>query len=313
MSDKPAYEELEKRINVLEKEAAKRKHVEEELREKEERLSQALDVSGAGFWDWNIKTGEFYFCPRFFKMLKYEQGEQPEKLEDSLKSLHHPDEVDDMINALNAHLKGETSAFIHEHRVLTQTGEWIWIFTQAKVVSWDEDNKPERMIGTAVNITKRNLAEQALQAREMELENQTHNLEEANTALKVLLKHRDEDKKEFENKIISNMKEGIYPYIEKIKNSQLNHRQMAYIDIVKSNLDDIISPFFSQLSSKYSDLTPTEIRVAGLVKEGKTTKEIADLLSLSIGTIEFHRNNLRKKLGLRNTKTNLRTYLMSIK
>ena len=169
------------------------------------------------------------------------------------------------------------------------------------------------MSGTHLDITKRKLAEQALQAREMELENQTHDLEEANTALRVLLKHRDEDKKELEDRIVSNVKEGIYPYIQKIKNSKLDDRQMAYLDMVKSLLDDIIAPFFSQLSSKYSNLTPTEIQVAGLVKEGKTTKEIAELLNLSAGTIEFHRNNLRSKLGLRNKKTNLRTYLMSIK
>ncbi len=169
------------------------------------------------------------------------------------------------------------------------------------------------MSGTHLNITERKLAEQALQTREIELENQAHNLEEANTALKVLLKQRDEDKKEFEDKIISNVKEGIYPFIEKIKSSSLNDRQMAYMDIIKSLLDDIIAPFFSQLSSKYTNLTPTEIQVAGLVKEGKTTKEIAELLYLSAGTVEFHRNNLRKKLGLRNKKTNLRSYLMSIK
>ena len=152
-----------------------------------------------------------------------------------------------------------------------------------------------------------------LEKRIKELENQAHNLEEANTALKVILKQRDEDKKEFEDKIVSSVKEGIYPFVEKLKKSVLDNRQMNYIEIIMSLLDEIITPFFSQLSSRYTNLTPTEIQVAGLVKGGKTTKEIAELLMLSTGTIEFHRNNVRKKLGLRNKKTNLRTYLMSIK
>ncbi|MBW2143581.1 MAG: response regulator [Deltaproteobacteria bacterium] len=159
---------------------------------------------------------------------------------------------------------------------------------------------------------ERRLAEQALKKREAELEEQTHNLEEANAALRVLLKHRDQDKKEFEEKILSNVKEMVFPYVEKLKTSQLDPRQTVYLDIVKSHLDDIIAPFLHQLSSKYSDLTPSEIKVAGFVKDGKTTKEIADFLNLSTGAVNFHRNNLRKKLGLRNKKTNLRTHLLSL-
>ncbi|MBW2157800.1 MAG: helix-turn-helix transcriptional regulator [Deltaproteobacteria bacterium] len=129
--------------------------------------------------------------------------------------------------------------------------------------------------------------------------------------MKVLLKHRDEDKKEFEEKVIANVKKLVLPYFEKLYKSRLNDRQMVYLNIIKSNLEDIITPFIHQLSSKYSDLTPSEIQIAGLIKDGKTTKEIAELLNSSTGTIDFHRNNLRKKLDLRNTKTNLRSFLLS--
>jgi len=154
-------------------------------------------------------------------------------------------------------------------------------------------------------ISKRKRAEEAL-------EEQTYNLEEANAALRVLLRHRDQDKKEFGEKVVFNVKELVFPYVEKLKTNQLNDRQMVYLDIIKSNLDDIISPFLHQLSSKYSDLTPVEIKVANFVKDGKTTKEIAELLNSSIGTVNFHRNNLRKKLGLKNKKTNLQAHLLSL-
>ena len=108
------------------------------------------------------------------------------------------------------------------------------------------------------------------------------------------------------------MKKLVFPYLEKLYNSRLNDRQKVYLNITKSNLEDIVAPFLRQLSLSFSDLTPSEIQVAGLVKDGKTTKEIADLLSSSTGAVNFHRNNIRKKLGLRNTKTNLRSFLLPL-
>jgi PAS domain S-box-containing protein len=153
--------------------------------------------------------------------------------------------------------------------------------------------------------------ELALKERRKELENKTHELEEVNAALKVLLKQRDEDKKELEEKVVANVKTLVFPYVEKLNKSLLNDQQAVYLDIVKSNLEDVLAPFLNQLSSKYFDLTPKEIQIAGLVKDGKTTKEISEFLNSTTGAVDFHRNNLRKKLGLRNTKTNLRSFLLS--
>jgi len=308
----PAHEKLKKKIEELEKELAKLKKLDEQLRESKERMELALEGADMGMWDWDIRTGGVITNDRLPEMLGYTVGQIKPHLSVWKKLIHEKD-VQRAEKAMNAHLEGVTPAYELEYRMRSKSDDWIWVLDRGKVMRRDVDGKPLRMSGTHLDITERKRAEQALQARERELENQAHNLEEANTALKVLLKQRDEDKKEFEDKIVSSVKEGIYPFIEKIENSSLNERQAAYIEIIKSLIDDIITPFFSQLSSRYTDLTPTEIQVAGLVKEGRRTKEIAELLNLSPGTVEFHRNNLRKKLGLRNKKTNLRSYLMSIK
>ena len=161
-------------------------------------------------------------------------------------------------------------------------------------------------------INERRQSEKALKKNEKDLENKTHELEEINTALTVLLKRREQDKKELEEKVLSNVNELIFPYIKKLKKSRLKGNQTTYLRIIESNLHNIIAPFLQRLSSKYSDLTPSEIQVAKLVKEGRTTKEIAELLNSSIRAIEFHRSNLRKKLGLANKKANLRSHLLSL-
>ena len=155
-------------------------------------------------------------------------------------------------------------------------------------------------------------AEEMLREKEKELELKTRNLKEVNTALKVLLKRRDEDKTELEQNVLSNLRKLIFPYLEKLKKSGLNTRQNAYIRILQSNLNNIISPFSRRLSSKYLNLTPTEIQVANLVRHGRNTKKIAEILNVSTRTIEFHRGNIRKKFGIKNKNENLRSHLLSI-
>ena len=103
------------------------------------------------------------------------------------------------------------------------------------------------------------------------------------------------------------------PYIERLKNGRLEGNDLVSLNVIESNLKDIASPFASKLSSEYLSLTPRELQVANLVREGKTTKEIAGLMGASPATIEVHRYHIREKLGLSRKKTNLRTYLSSLK
>jgi PAS domain S-box-containing protein len=162
------------------------------------------------------------------------------------------------------------------------------------------------------DITQRKLSERALKEREKELEIRRRSVEEANIALKILLKRIEQDKTELEEKVFSNVKELIMPILAQIRASVLSDRQKAYLDVLESNLKDIISPFSHRFSSKYLGLTPVELQVANLVKQGKATKEIAHLSNLSHNTIEHHRKSIRKKLGINNKRENLRAYLISI-
>jgi DNA-binding CsgD family transcriptional regulator len=169
-----------------------------------------------------------------------------------------------------------------------------------------------RVVVSHEEVTRLKLAEEALKESKAALEEQKQNLEEANIALKVLLRQRETDKLELEQKVLANIKELVFPYIEKLKRAPLRQKDKTSVEIIESHLNNIISPLLQRLVNINIILTPQELQVATLVKDGKSSKEIAEILGLSDTTVHFHRKNLRRKFGLNNIHTNLRSFLMSI-
>lgn len=178
------------------------------------------------------------------------------------------------------------------------------------------DGSPTGVWGLARDITERKIAEFNLLKMHADLEekvkDRTQGLEEANIAMKVLLKKRDEDRKDLEDQMMVNIREMILPYVERLKNTPLKENQKIYLEIIERNLMDIASPFMRGLSQTFHKLTPAEIQIISLIKQDKNSKEISDFLHISPRTVEFHRDNIRKKLGINKQKINLRSYLLSI-
>jgi PAS domain S-box-containing protein len=162
-------------------------------------------------------------------------------------------------------------------------------------------------------VLNRMAAEKALRNKTLELKDKATSLEELNVALKVLLKQRESDKEALERKVLLNIDQLIVPYLEKIKSRKGDAKVKAYVDVLASNLKEIVSPFASNLSSRFLRLSHTELEVANLVRQGNSTKTIAGMMHLAESTIDFHRNNIRAKLGIKNKKINLKTFLSSIK
>jgi PAS domain S-box-containing protein len=160
-------------------------------------------------------------------------------------------------------------------------------------------------------IAQRKAAEHKLEARTREVEQKSLRLAETITALKVLLKQRESDKSELEEKVFLNIQELIRPYLEKLKKGRLKENQKAYVDIIDSNLSEVTSPLARKLAVRFLKLTSTEIHIANLIERGKTTKEIAEILHVAASTIDFHRHNIRRKLGLSQRNLNLKTYLIT--
>ena len=141
---------------------------------------------------------------------------------------------------------------------------------------------------------------------------QSRELEETNTALHVMLRHREEDLQKTEQKIVANLQKLVLPYIGELKQLRLSPGQSNCVEIIDANLQQVISPFLQNLTARYSTFTPREILVSNLIVEGKTSKEIADIINSAPRSVDFHRNNIRKKAGLTGKKTSLRSFLLTL-
>ena len=190
-------------------------------------------------------------------------------------------------------------------------GEWRWIHAISTGVP-DEEGRGKYVNGILIDITDRVLALEALEAGERELEERAAELEKVNAALRVLLERRGDEKKGLEESVIDNVRMLIRPYIERLKAGSLSREQESYVRIIETNLDYLVSPFADRLLSEFARLTPSEVRVAGLIRDGKTSKEIADIMNLSVSAVSFHRGNIRSKLGLTSRKESLRSRLQRL-
>jgi PAS domain S-box-containing protein len=172
------------------------------------------------------------------------------------------------------------------------------------------------VLGMAHDITDRKQAEQDLikarETLEARVRERTQDLLEANTALRVLLNSRDDDRAALEESMLHNVHELVLPCIEKLRAGKLQDRQQALLGLLETILRDITAPMLRSLTLQHLRLTPAEISVANCIRQGKQNREIADVLQLSIKTVQFHRENIRRKCGIKNKKVNLQTFLASL-
>lgn len=206
-------------------------------------------------------------------------------------------------------IAGEIS---REENTLSIRGQTM-TFHVVRVPMRDGSGNITGLCGIARNITERKRFEQELRAKEQQLELQAGNLAEINTALKVLLDHRDRERRKMQEDLVKRARMLIYPYLDKLGREDLGDRAGVYLEIIRSNLDELLSQFVQGTPSLYLQLTPMEATVADLVKQGKTTKEIACLLNVSVHAVSFHRANLRRKLGIHHRREGLRTHLLNPK
>ncbi len=312
MTKRPTHEKSKPRANELETKTSELTH-----KDLIRCLWSAIEQSSEGIAITDLEGNLQYLNSAFAK----KHGYTPDELIGKNLSIFHTPQQMQFVKDANGQLK-KTGEFKGELWHLKHDGTVFPGLMHNSLIK-DKENKPIGMMGTLRDISSIKQVEKALKESQKELERKVkertrdlaiknRQLEELNTTLNILLTKKDDDKKKLEENILSNVKKLILPYLKKVKEKSLDDYQKLYLGILESNLEEIISPFSKTLSSKHTNLTPSEIQVADFVKHGKRTKEIADLLSLSVKTIECHRQGIRKKLGIKNKKANLRSYLLSL-
>ncbi|XUW99802.1 MAG: helix-turn-helix transcriptional regulator [Dehalogenimonas sp.] len=197
---------------------------------------------------------------------------------------------------------GECAIYYTEPRPLAAEGPFL---SEERVLL---DAIAERIGNLASHIA----ADEELKKVNSQLQSERKALQEANIALKVILSRKDDDRNEIIGDINTNVDKVIKPLLFSLE-SQLTPDQKTCTQLISSLLDDIVSPFVSNLTNTYSSLSLTELEISNLIKVGLSTKEIAKLRNVAPGTINRHRENIRRKLSITNSHVNLAAFLQTLR
>jgi PAS domain S-box-containing protein len=289
-----------------------RKRAEEALRNEKEFTETALNAQQDTFFLFEPATGRAIRWNQVFNDITGYTNEEISRMQ-APDSYYSPEDLKRAAIFIEKVLETEIGKI--ELELICKDGRKVITEYNVAVIK-DEAGSPKYIISIGRDITERKQTEEALQEAhdllEKRVKERTLELFESNAALKVLLNQREQDKEEFENNILSNIKHLVMPYIFKLKNNRLNSEELSYLNIIESNLKEVISPFSQKLSSNYMDFTPREIRIANLIKDGAQDKDIMGILNISLDTVKTHRKNIRRKLGIHGKRINLRTKLLSL-
>jgi len=207
-----------------------------------------------------------------------------------------------------------------EIQVRRKDGTAGWLFVNTRVVR-DGEGKTLYYEGFAKDITERKCLEEKLRKakedlearvaeRTEELNRRSAKLEDLNVTLRTILDQRDQVGKLLEQQVLASINQLVKPLLHTLRKTRTAAERESLLNMIEASLDEVVLPFTSQLTGEKVRLTQSELQIANCIRQGMRSKEIASLLKLSKGTIDFHRNNIRRKLGIKDRKTSLRTHLI---
>jgi PAS domain S-box-containing protein len=286
-----------------------RKLAERALRESEERYRTIIENIQDGYYEVDLDGNYTFFNDGLLRITGYPREE--------MIGLNNRRIVDDLNNRKvfkvfnQVYLTG-VPAHAFDWECIRKDGSRRFVEVSV-TLKRDIFGKPAGFMGIARDITERKRYQAELEAKENELKQKNQSLEEANTALNVLMKKVEEHRAVYEETLRDNLNKVAMPYLQRAKEKAKDKAAVEQLRLLEDCLASIFAPYAHNLASEFPRLTSTEIDVANFIVQGKRTKEIADVLNVTPKAIEVHRNNLRRKFGLTNQKAGLRTHLLSLR
>jgi PAS domain S-box-containing protein len=295
--------EAEVRRTVLKQEITIRQHVQAELLQSKHQFRALVETLNEGFGIVDAEGRLTYVNGILLEMLGYARRDVLGK---TIGDLADEENAALLQKQLALHQQGIEAPC--EIQFTARDGRSISTIVSPRAM-FDSAGGFQGCFAVITDISSMKTTERALRHREQQLREKTVRLQEMNTALEVLLRKREEDKAIIQKRLLFNIMRLVAPYLDALAETRLNERQRFLVNILKTNLSEVLSPFATKLSTEHTELTNKEIEIANLVKMGKSTAQIAADLNISYKTAEAHRWRIRKKLGLTRRRANLTSYL----
>ncbi len=296
----------EESVMIIGRDMTARKKAEQMLKESEERFRELADMLPLTVYETD-RDGRFTFANRqAYKLTGYSRDDLDEGV--NVLDLFDPEDHNRIRTRIRELMEHEADVE-QEYDLVRKDGSKVPVIIYSSSI--ERDGSPLGIRGIVVDVTERKRFEQELQQAYTELQKEQKQLLETNIALREVLGHIEEERRETGREIYANMTRMVYPMLEEMS-KKLGEPVEVYLAMLRSVLSDLTSPYVRTLESRFSQLTRREIQVCEMIRAGMKSGQIAAALNISVLTVHKFRQHIRSKLGLSVTKTNLVTYLKSL-
>jgi len=177
---------------------------------------------------------------------------------------------------------------------------------------YDDGGRLFCLIEHVRSITDLGEEERAMDALRKRVKLQDHTAHDPRVALEALLRSGDHAERRAVADVLANVASSVSPVIARLKDRLASSEHLADIELLERQLTRITSPLIGRLAVQNREFTPREREIASLIAEGRTSKEIAERLCLTVKAVDFHRMNLRRKLHMGGCSQSLQGRLLEL-